>query len=54
MGMGDWENKFALYIGESIISRDDGAKITNLVFLLGGERRITDQSFWRCLETING
>lgn len=53
-GFTDWENKFALHIGESIINRDDGVKITNLVFLLNGEQRITDQSFWRRLEVING
>jgi hypothetical protein len=53
-GFTDWENQFALYVGESVINRDDGVKITNLVFLLNGERRITDQSFWRCLEVING
>jgi hypothetical protein len=53
-GMGDWENKFALHVGESVINRDDGVKITNLVFLLNGERRITDQSFWRCIECVDG
>lgn len=53
-GMSAWENQFALYVGESVINRNDGVKITNLVFLLNGERRITDQSFWRCLEVING
>ena len=52
-GMGDWENQLALHVGESIIWRDDGAKITNLVFLLKGERRITDLSFSRCLEVIS-
>ena len=53
-GMSDWENHFALHVGESVINRDDGEKITNLVFLLNGERRITDQSFWRCIEVIDG
>ena len=32
-GFTDWENQFALYVGESVINRDDGVKITNLVFL---------------------
>jgi hypothetical protein len=52
--MSDWENHFALHVGESVINRDDGVKITNLVFLLNGERRITDQSFWRCIECVDG
>ena len=52
-GMSDWENQLALHIGESVISRDDGFKITNLVFLLSGERRITHQSFLRCLKVVS-
>ena len=52
-GFCDWEDQLVLHVGESIINRDDGVKITNLVFLLKGERRITDLSFSRCLEVIS-
>jgi hypothetical protein len=52
-GFSDWENQLALHVGENIIWRDDGAKITNLVFLLRGERRLTDPSFLRCLKAVS-
>jgi len=48
-----WENRLGMYVGESIINRDDGVKITNLVFLLNGEIRLADQSFLRCIEVVN-
>jgi hypothetical protein len=52
-GFSAWENQLALYVGETVYSRGDGAKIVNLAFLLSGERRITDQSFWRCIEVAS-
>ena len=48
----DWKGKPALYLGESIIRRDDGLTIINHAFLLGGERRITDPSFLKSLELM--
>jgi len=48
----DWKGKPALYLGEDIINRSDGATITNHIFLLGGERRITDPSFLKSLEHL--
>jgi hypothetical protein len=48
-----WKNRLGMYVGESIINRDDGVKITNLVFLLNGEMRLADQSFLRCIVVVN-
>ena len=47
----DWKDKPALYLGVSIINRTDTV-IVNHVFLLGGERRITDPSFLKSLELM--
>ena len=47
----DWKGKPALYLGVSIINRTDTV-IVNHVFLLGGERRITDPSFLQSLEPL--
>ena len=49
---GTWKGKVALYLGEDIISRADGVTITNHVFMLNGERRITDRSFLKMLEPL--
>ena len=49
----EWRGKVALYVGESVINRDDGVTIINHVFLLSGERRTTDPSFLKCLEAVN-
>jgi hypothetical protein len=49
----EWRGKVALYVGESVINRDDGVTIINHVFLLSGVRRVADSSFLKCLEAIN-
>ena len=49
---GSWKGKVALYLGEDIINRSDGATIINHAFMVNGERRITDRSFLKMLEPL--
>jgi len=41
---GRWYGKFCLYMGESIINRDDGVKITNHLFYIDSRLRLTDKT----------
>tara|TARA_Y100000310_G_scaffold342440_1_gene445722 strand:- start:1743 stop:1985 length:243 start_codon:yes stop_codon:yes gene_type:complete len=43
-----------LYVGETIIDRDDGKEIVNHVVLVHGKRRLLDSTFLRLLAHIDG
>ncbi len=42
-----------IYIGEDVIEREDGVKITNHVVLAEGQPRILDQTFLKFLEPVH-
>ena len=42
-----------LYLGEDVIEREDGVKITNHAVLVEGQRRLLDQTFLKFLEPCN-
>jgi len=49
-----WYGKFCLYMGESIINRDDGVKITNHLFYIDRRLRLTDHTFLRYMKEESG
>ena len=49
-----WEDcGVIVYLGEDVIHREDGVKITNHALLVDGERVIVDYHFTRLLREIN-
>jgi len=48
-----WHGRIALYLGESVIIRDDGVRIRNEKFLLDGVPTLTDKTFLKFIREID-